>query len=57
MGQYWDLLCIDNRLRTGQLGKLGEVFYTDPHILEYDLLRHRPADHPVPTTQPVAPLE
>ncbi|KAJ2798971.1 hypothetical protein H4R21_003716 [Coemansia helicoidea] len=57
MGQYWDLLCIDNRLRTGQLGKLGEVFNTDPHILEYDLLRHRPVDHPAPTTQPVAPLE
>ncbi|KAJ2807771.1 hypothetical protein H4R21_000348 [Coemansia helicoidea] len=57
MGQYWHVLCIDNRQSTGHLGKLGEVFYSDPHILEDELLRYRPVDHPVPDSPPVAPLE
>ncbi|KAJ2767997.1 hypothetical protein IWQ56_003111, partial [Coemansia nantahalensis] len=53
----WNVFCLDPRRRTGDLGELGEVFYANPHILEYELLRHRPVNRPAPATPPVAPLE
>ncbi|KAJ2802307.1 hypothetical protein H4R21_002468 [Coemansia helicoidea] len=57
MGQYWNMFCIDNRQATGDLGKLGVVFYTNPHIAERKLLSRRAVHHPKPATRPVAPLE
>ncbi|KAJ2715521.1 hypothetical protein H4R19_001156 [Coemansia spiralis] len=61
MGQYWNMFCIDNRQMTGHMGKLAEAFYSEPHYVEYELLRGRVANHSfltsLPAPPPRAPLE
>ncbi|KAJ2774120.1 hypothetical protein IWQ56_000710 [Coemansia nantahalensis] len=51
------MLCLDNRQRTGQQAGLSRIFCEDQHTVEYQLLRSRPVDHPLPATPPTAPLE
>ncbi|KAJ2710522.1 hypothetical protein H4R19_003707 [Coemansia spiralis] len=46
---------------TGDMGKLGEVFYRSLHNIEYELFRGQVASHPflasLPAPPPTAPLE